>query len=86
MPTAELYIVRARTSSVVAEASVLMLRVLSPSQVRQLEMERFSMSKALDGGDKAAAGRIKALDKQLNELKKEQGVRTIEATFLPTAV
>ena len=44
-------------------------------QVRQLEMERFSMSKALEGGDKAAAARIKALDKQLNELKKDQGVR-----------
>ena len=45
-------------------------------QVRQLEMERFSMSKALEGGDKAAAARIKALDKQLNELKKEQEVRS----------
>jgi hypothetical protein len=33
------------------------------------------MSKALEGGDKAAAARIKALDKQLNELKKEQEVR-----------
>jgi len=46
-------------------------------QVRQLEMERFSMSKALEGGDKAAAARIKALDKQLNEFKKEQSVRTL---------
>ena len=33
------------------------------------------MSKALESGDKAAAARIKALDKQLNEFKKEQGVR-----------
>ena len=52
------------------------MRASGLAQVRQLEMERFSMSKALEGGDKAAAARIKALDKQLNELKKEQGVRS----------
>ena len=43
-------------------------------QVRQLEMERFSMSKAVET-DKAAASRIKGLDKQLKELKHQQAVR-----------
>ena len=37
------------------------------------------MSKALDGGDRAADARIKALDKQLNQLKKEQTVRQATA-------
>ena len=45
-------------------------------QVRQLEMERFSMNKAA-ATDKAAASRMKALDKQLKELKAQQGVRTL---------
>ena len=39
-------------------------------------MERFSMSKAADT-DKAAASRMKALDKQLQELKAQQAVRAV---------
>ena len=43
-------------------------------QVRQLEMERFSMNKAV-ATDKGAASRMSALDKLLKELKSQQAVR-----------
>ena len=55
-------------------------RVLKPYglhynlQVRQLEMERFSMNKAV-ATDKGAASRMSALDKLLKELKSQQAVR-----------
>lgn len=39
-------------------------------------MERFSMSKAV-ATDKAAASRMKTLDKQLTELKAQQAVRAV---------
>lgn len=50
-------------------------------QVRQLEMERFSMNKAV-ATDKGAASRMKTLDKQLTELKGQQGVRLKSPSIL----
>lgn len=44
-------------------------------KVRQLEMERFSMNKAV-ATDKGAASRMKTLDKQLTELKGQQASLT----------
>ena len=55
------------------------------SQVRQLEMERFSLAGS-GGGDRAAADRLAALDAHLADLQAQQKVRANFVPFLSHSV
>jgi hypothetical protein len=51
-----------------------------PMQVRQLEMERFSLAGSA-GGDRAAADRLAALDAHLKELQDQQKARLLSSLY-----